>query len=103
MVFRALDSEGRGYLIRDEIVDHIDASGTRFHGQIESLVQTLESKRRHYNDPIHFQEFEQLLAGRTFTKKIFENSLIIPQFQMFKQNFKQTFEEIKAEEKYQVG
>ncbi len=57
-VFRALDSEGRGYLIRDENLDHIEASGTRFHGQIESLVQTLENSRRHYNDPIYFLEFE---------------------------------------------
>ena len=30
-VFRALDSVGRGYLYRDEILEHIKGSGTRFH------------------------------------------------------------------------
>ena len=42
--FQALDSEARGYLYKDEILDHIRASGTLTNHQLYSVVEFLNEK-----------------------------------------------------------
>ena len=57
--FIALDSEGRGYIFRDEILDHIIASGTRTNKQLDSLVHDLESLQPCAQ--INYDTFNQLI------------------------------------------
>ena len=40
--FHALDSENRGYLYKDEILDHIKGSGTYTNKQLKGIVHRLE-------------------------------------------------------------
>lgn len=76
--FKALDTENRGYILKDELLDHIKASGTYTNKQLKIVVKML--KARNPRDPIHLKEFEQIIAGHNFVKNVLENNLIIPQF-----------------------
>lgn len=42
--FQALDSENRGYIEKDELLDHIKASGTITTQQLVDIVAILEEK-----------------------------------------------------------
>jgi Ca2+-binding EF-hand superfamily protein len=74
--FQALDSDSRGFLFKDELLDHIKASGTITTHQLRDLVSILEEKTS--KDKIYLEEFEELIKGRNFIKTVLENNLVIP-------------------------
>lgn len=74
--FQALDSDSRGFLYKDELLDHIKTSGTITTHQLRELVSSLEEKTS--KDKIYLEEFEELIKGRNFIKAVLENNLIIP-------------------------
>jgi hypothetical protein len=71
-----LDSDCRGYLFKDELLDHIKSSGTITTHQLRDLVSSLEEKTS--KDKIYLEEFEELIKGRNFIKTVLENNLVIP-------------------------
>jgi len=101
--FRALDSENRGFLFKHELLNHIKKGGVYSHHQLQTLINALEVKAP--KDPIDFQEFEQLLGGQNFIKRVLENQLIFPQYPAFHNNFKMAYDDIKEDKdnKYQWG
>jgi len=74
--YQALDSDSRGFLYKDELLDHIKASGTITTHQLRDLVSILEEKTS--KDKIYLEEFEELIKGRNFIKTVLENNLVIP-------------------------
>jgi Ca2+-binding EF-hand superfamily protein len=74
--FQALDSDSRGFLYKDELLDHIKSSGTITTHQLRELVSSLEEKTS--KDKIYLEEFEELIKGRNFIKAVLENNLVIP-------------------------
>jgi Ca2+-binding EF-hand superfamily protein len=74
--FKALDSDNRGFLFKHELLDHIKKGGVYSHHQLQTLINALECKAP--KDPIDFQEFEYLLHGQNFIKRVLENHLSIP-------------------------
>jgi hypothetical protein len=76
--FKALDSEGRGYLFKHELLNHINASGTYTNYQLLQIVQWLESKAP--KDRIEYTEFEAQISGKLFIKNVLQNQLVIPQY-----------------------
>jgi Ca2+-binding EF-hand superfamily protein len=76
--FHALDSENRGYLYKDEILDHIKGSGTYTNKQLKGIVHRLEQKAAF--EKITFSEFEEMISGRNFMKLVLENSLVVPMY-----------------------
>lgn len=74
--FQALDSDSRGFLYKDELLDHIKTSGTITTHQLRELVSSLEEKTS--KDKIYLEEFEELIKGRNFIKTVLENNLVIP-------------------------
>ena len=99
--FRSLDSENRGFLYKHELLNHIKHGGVYSHHQLQTLINALEVKSP--KDPIDFQEFEYLLSGQNFIKRVLENNLVIPQYPTFHNNFKASFDSIKEDKdnKYQ--
>ena len=93
--FKALDSENRGYLYKHELLNHIQKGGVYSHHQLQTLINALECKSP--KDPIDFQEFEYLLHGQNFIKRVLENNLVIPQYPGFHSNFLKSFNEIKED------
>jgi hypothetical protein len=65
------------------------------HHQLQTLINALEVKLP--KDPIDFQEFEYLLHGQNFIKRVIENNLVIPQYKSFHENFEKMFNEIKED------
>jgi hypothetical protein len=74
--FQALDSDSRGFLYKDELLDHIKSSGTITTHQLRDMVSSLEEKTS--KDKIYLEEFEELIKGRNFIKTVLENNLVIP-------------------------
>jgi Ca2+-binding EF-hand superfamily protein len=74
--FQALDSDSRGFLYKDELLDHIKSSGTITTHQLRDMVSSLEEKTS--KDKIYLEEFEELIKGRNFIKAVLENNLVIP-------------------------
>ena len=97
--FRALDTDSRGSLHAEELLNQIKASGTYTNKQLAQLVGQLEAKEA----GITIAEFEELISGRNFVKKVLEQNLIIPNYQVFHQNFLRCHEEIKADSKYSLS
>ena len=93
--FKALDSENRGFLYKNELLDHIKKGGVYSHHQLQTLINALEVKSP--KDPILFQEFEYLLHGQNFIKRVLENNLVIPQYPSVHNNFEESFKEIKED------
>ena len=54
---------------------------------------------------IDFEEFESIIAGKTFVKRVLENHLVQPMYQFFNNNFVKAFKEIKEDKegKYSLG
>jgi len=93
--FRALDCESRGYIFKHELLNHIKEGGVYFHEQLQTLINALECKSP--KDPIEFAEFEYLITGQNFLKRVVEGSLVIPTYKNFKNNVEKVFNEIKAD------
>ena len=74
--FKALDIDSRGYLFKHEILDHIIKVGAVSHMQLADIVKKLNAK--HIHDHIEFEEFEELLCGHSFIKRVLERNLIVP-------------------------
>jgi len=71
------------------------------HLQLAPLIRALEAK--HTKDHIEFAEFDHIISGHNFIKRVLENTLIIPQFQFFVEKFENCFKEIKKDKNYDVG
>jgi hypothetical protein len=93
--FKALDSDNRGYLFKNELLEQIKKGGVYSHHQLQTLINALECKAP--KDPIDFQEFEYLLHGQNFIKRVLENNLVIPMYPAFHNNFEKSFNEIKED------
>jgi hypothetical protein len=93
--FKALDSENRGFLYKHELLNHIKKGGVYSHHQLQTLINALEVKSP--KDPIDFQEFEYLLHGQNFIKRVLENNLVIPTYTAIHSNFEKCFLEIKED------
>lgn len=67
------------------------------------MINALEIKSP--KDPIDFQEFEYLIHGQNFIKRVLENNLVIPQYPSFHNNFEKSFTELKDDKdnKYSWG
>lgn len=63
------------------------------HLQLAPLIRALEAK--HTKDHIEFAEFDHIISGHNFIKRVLENTLIIPQFQFFVEKFEKCFKDIK--------
>lgn len=74
--FRALDTDSRGSLHAEELLNQIKASGTYTNKQLAQLVGQLEAKEA----GITIAEFKELISGRNFVKKVLEQNLMIPKF-----------------------
>lgn len=91
--FKSLDSENRGYLLKHELIEHIKAAGTIKHLQVQALLETLAVKGP--KDQITFWEFEVMVAGKQFVKRVLENNLVIPSYSCFHANFEKAYNEIQ--------
>lgn len=93
--FEFIDCEKRGYLLKHEIMRHIDSNGVSTHIQLKSMIASLEGKGP--MDPISLEEFAGLvhLCGN-FIKKVFESRLIIPEYSSFHRNFWDVYCDIKT-------
>ncbi len=74
--FQALDSEGRGYIYKDELLDQIKTSGTITTHRLKDMVSALEENGPKHK--IYLEEFDNLIKGCNFIKTVLENNLIIP-------------------------
>ena len=93
--FDCIDCERRGYLLKHEILRHIESNGVSSHIQLQSMIKALEGKGP--TDPISLQEFAGLVLSCNFVKKVFESRLIIPEYSAFHRNFWEVYREIKAD------
>ena len=82
--FKALDTEAKGYLTRDEILDLLVNQGVYNHHSLAELIRNLEAKDP--KDQILFEEFKKLVHGLFFLKRVLEWDLTIPHFDKFRSN-----------------
>ena len=99
--FRALDSELRGHLYKHELLQPVTLNGVETHDLMKEFVKALEEKKP--TDVIEFEEFTRLVAGNKFLKRVFESQLVIPEWTSFEAEFKNAFNEIKQDPKYDAG
>ena len=83
--FKALDTEAKGFLYKDELLDHIKASGTYKSHQIRQVVEDLEA--RHHKDYIKLFQFDALVSGTNFLQRVLENNLVIRLYPTFTSSF----------------
>jgi hypothetical protein len=93
--YKALDGQNRGYILKHELLDLIEAEGVSSHQNLEILIQTLQKKRD--DEPITFKEFEELTSGLIFLRRVLEFSLVIPQYEPFSNNLKNLYDNIKED------
>lgn len=101
--FRALDTEGRGYLYPHEVISPVVEQGVESQATIAPLVAAMRSK-----DPssrVMLEEFRDAVHSLGFLKRVAEGSLVIPSFGTFRHEFKLAHELIKEdkEAKYSHG
>ncbi|CDW79921.1 glutaminase kidney mitochondrial-like [Stylonychia lemnae] len=96
MAFKALDSGNRGFLFKEEIINLIRIEGISKHSSLQELNQLLKNKS--YTEPINQKEFTKIVSGQNFLKKVFEQDLIIPEFEAFKRRLGQSYDEIKQDD-----
>lgn len=99
--FKALDSENKGYLLKNEILSMIDVSGVTTHQSLAEFIQVLDAKRD--DDHIEYEEFYRLSSHLIFIRKVFDWDLVIPHFQKIKNTLFQAYESVKVEEEYKGG
>ena len=80
--FRALDSQAKGYLVRDEILSLINNQGVHGHHSIAELIKVLEAKQP--DEQITYKEMVELTHGLNFLKRVFEWDLTLPHFDSFR-------------------
>lgn len=82
--FRSLDTEAKGYLLKDEILSIIDYQGVYHHHSLHELIKTLEAKKP--DEQIAYDEFNHITHGLFFLKRVLEWDLTIPHFDKFRQS-----------------
>lgn len=82
--FRAIDTEAKGYLLKDEILDLLINQGVHCHHSLDPLIKALDEKKP--DEQIDFNEFSHLTHGLFFIKRVLEWDLTIPHFYKFRTN-----------------
>lgn len=103
-VFRALDSDGRGYLYNFEILNALKTAGMASSGRLKGLIEQLNSMNT--KDHIVFSSFCFLTSDYKFTlKQILDLQTVIPQYGEFDSTFRRVFKEVKEDKdnKYSGG
>jgi hypothetical protein len=91
--FQALDTEGKGFLLKRDVLSVLRDSGVMEHRVLAEFVKELEAKDDH--DRITLRKFAQMTKGLSFLRRVLERNLVIPMFETFVSNYKKTFLEIK--------
>ena len=91
--FKAFDTEAKGYLYRDEILELLINQGVYNHHSLSVLIKNLEAKDSH--DEISFEEFKKLVHGLFFLKRVLEWDLTIPHFDRFRTNLQKGYQKVK--------
>ena len=94
--FEALDSAGRGYLLKSELLDHFKANGLLDHHALEPIIRVLNNAT---DEPkITLQRFSELeRVSDLFFKSIFESRLVVPQFTKFVTAFKTMYDDVRTD------
>lgn len=53
--------------------------------------------------PIYLEEFDEMVSGTNFVKRVLENNFVVAQYPHFKESFVQAYEEIKEDSQYHGG
>lgn len=91
--FKALDTEAKGYLVRDEILSLIDNQGVDHHHSLLDLITHLGQLDAEHK--IDYDEFCKLTHGLFFLKRVLEWDLTIPHFDRFRHNLQGCYQKVK--------
>ena len=82
-------------------MDLIKDNGVTTHGQLSDFIKEIEGKSS--LDYINYEEFDRLILGHSFIKRVYESQLVIPEWRAFKQEFENAFREIKEDPAFDAG
>jgi len=93
--FFALDTEGKGFLYKKEILSVLRDEGVMEHRGLQDFVSDLEKLED--DDTITLKQFTIMTKGLIFLRRVLERNLVIPMFESFVSNYKKAFLEIKED------
>jgi hypothetical protein len=101
--FAALDTDARGFIYKNELLELIEFCGVTSHHQLKPIVNSLHNRESKH--PISLEEFAELTHSTNFIKKVLDvdNLLVIPQFKAFHKHLKNVYDEVKQDSSYQWG
>ena len=79
----------------------IENQGVYSHHSLIDLIKNIEAKEDEYQ--ISYKEFTEITNHLIFLKRVFEWDLTIPHFDVFRNNLKKSYDEVKVEPEYQGG
>lgn len=78
--FRALDTNSKGYLTKEELLRPIQYQGVETHGALQSLIHKVKTTNDYQFDA---REFETMTTQYEFYKKVLSFDLVVPDFSRF--------------------
>lgn len=101
--FKALDTEGRGYLYPNEVIGPLENQGVQFQATIAPLIAAMRGKGP--SSRITYEEFQLAIHNIGFLKRVLEGDLIVPSFGQLRRIFFRAHEDLKqdSECKYSHG
>lgn len=93
--FFALDTEGKGFLYKKDILTVLRDEGVLEHKGLQDFVSDLEKLED--DDRITLKHFLKMTMGLIFLRRVLERNLVIPMFETFVSNYKRAFLEIKED------
>lgn len=93
--FFALDTEGKGFLFKKDILSVLRDEGVLEHRGLQDFVYELEKLED--DDSISLRQFTKMTKGLIFLRRILERNLVMPMFETFVANYKKAYLEIKED------
>lgn len=95
--FQALDTHGRGYLYKNEVLEPIIDQGVQNNHSLDELITgknpsfalttLLALNKKRADEPINFEEYAKLVHGLIFLKRVYIWDLTIPHFNVFRRKY----------------
>lgn len=99
--FYALDTEGKGFLRKKDILSVLKDEGVFDHRALADFI--IELEKFEDEDPITCKKFTHLAKGLIFLRRVLERNLVIPMFETFSSNYKRAYLEIKEDPNNEFG
>jgi len=90
-----LDTEGKGFLFKKDILSVLRDEGVLDHRGLQDFVYDLEKLED--DDSISLRQFTKMTKGLIFLRRILERNLVMPMFETFVANYKKAYLEIKED------